>query len=203
MPKKTRKASKKRVSTIPELKRSFDHLDTETRKIIAAPGTQGEKVKRLQKVWMNIFHKSLTKDAAESYLAIKKRSKGTRRATRRQRGGMAPLDYTLRAGIDGPHGNFPAYVQSGFGVGYPMPGVKESCGVTDSGPHISASLGSNQVGGAPGTGPGALMNLATAFGGYGVLPSIPPSAVQDFQSTLRGQPIGPSSDPVTNKPNYM
>ena len=153
---------------------------------------------------MNIFHKSLQKEAAESYLAIKRKSKGTRRTTRRQRGGMAPLDYTLRAGIDGPYGNFPAYVQSGFGVGYPMPGVKESCGVTDSGPQLSASLGSNQAGGAaPGAGPGMLMNLTSAFTGAGILPTIPPSVPQDIQSTMRGQPLGPSSDPVTNKPNYI
>jgi hypothetical protein len=196
MAKKTRKLSKTKISTIPELKRSFDRLDAETQKILAAPGSPLEKVKRFQKVWMNIFHKTVTKDAAEAYLAIKKKTRG--RATRKQRGGMAPLDYSLRPGIDGPYGTYPAYVQSG--IGYPMPGILEGCGVTNSGPQLSASLGTNQVGGQA---QASLMDVAHAFAMRPIAPSIPPSVFQDIQSSYMGQPLGASSDPVTNKPPYL
>jgi len=195
MAKKTRKLSKRKISTIPELKRSFDHLDAETQKILAAPGSPLEKVKRFQKVWMNIFHKTVSKEAAEAYLAIKK--KGRRSTTRKQRGGMAPLDYTLRPGIDGPYGNFPAYVQSG--LDYPMPGIKESCGVTNSGPHISASLGSNHVGGAA----PFIQNLTALAMGQSLPSSVPPSVLQDMHTKMNGEPLGLSGDPVTNKPPYM
>ena len=70
MPRKTKRVSKKRNLTIPELKRSFDHLDTETKKILASSAT--DKVARFQKVWFSIFHKSVKKEAAEAYLAIKR-----------------------------------------------------------------------------------------------------------------------------------
>jgi hypothetical protein len=193
MARKTRKVSKKKLSTIPELKRSFDHLDAETQKILVAPGSPLEKVKRFQKVWINIFHKTITKEAAEAYLAIKRKRRGR---TRKQHGGMAPLDYTLRPGIDGPYGHFPSYVQSG--IDHPMPGILEGCGVTNSGPQISQSLGTNMVGGAP-----SLMDVGNAFAMRPITANIPPSVFQDIQSSMKGMPLGPPSDPVTNKPPYV
>jgi hypothetical protein len=194
---KTRKAQKKKVTTIPELKRSFDRLDVETQKLVASPGATSQKVAKFQKLWMSIFHKSVSKEAAEAYLAIKRRGKKHNK-TRKQRGGMAPVDYQLRPGIDGPVGTFPAYQSAGlaFYDQINQRGQAEECGVKNFTPAVPVSIGSNQAG-------GTLGDFLTSATLRPITPSIPASHLENLQTYLQGRPLPPSSDPVTGNPPYI
>ena len=108
---KTRK-QKRDYMTIPQLRKSFDHIESFTAKLLATTKNPNERRKSFQKEWLRTFHRTVDDKAADSYLSfeLKKGKKGTRK----QKGGMAPLDYSLKPGIDGVHGVFPAYITSGF-----------------------------------------------------------------------------------------
>ncbi len=194
---KTRKAQKKKTQTIPELKRAFDRLDTETQKLVATSGPISQKVASFQKLWFSIFHKTITKEAAEAYLAVKRRGKRHAK-TLKQRGGMAPVDYQLRPGIDGPYGTFPAYQSSGlaFYDQINQIGRSEECGVKNFTPAVPLSMGSNQAG-------GSFNDFLTSASLRLVPPSAPPSHLQNLQTVLQGRPLPPSPDPVTGHPPYV
>jgi len=117
----TRKRSGK-LMTIPTLRSSFERLDK------IAMGLKGKdkdiQVKEFQAAWKSIFSRDIPANKIEAYLAVKHAEpasgkKGTRRRSRGKQGGGAPLggaplDYQTRPGVDGVHGNFPAYVGSGL-----------------------------------------------------------------------------------------
>jgi hypothetical protein len=119
--KKTRKRPTK-LMTIPKLRSSFEQLDK------IAMNFKGKdkdiQIKEFQAAWKSIFARDVSPKAIESYLAVKHAEPSTKRGTRRRsRGkqgggsaplGGAPLDYQTRPGIDGVHGQFPAYVSSGL-----------------------------------------------------------------------------------------
>lgn len=116
--KKTRKRPTK-LMTIPKLRSSFEQLDK------IAMDLKGKdkdiQIKEFQAAWKSIFARDVSPKAIESYLAVKHAEPSIKRGTRRrsrgkQAGGSvgAPLDYQTRPGIDGVHGQFPAYVSSGL-----------------------------------------------------------------------------------------
>lgn len=120
MARKTRKAprhttARKRQSamTIPEIRRSFEHVEGMVNDMLlhSSGVTRAEKVSRLQKEWRAVFRRELDKSMAESFLDHRAEvtgSKSSRGKTQRQRktshramhhhGGMAPLDYAIRPG---------------------------------------------------------------------------------------------------------
>jgi hypothetical protein len=99
MVKKTRKVNKE--MTIPQLRKAFEHMD------------KYRDVESFRKEWKKTFGKEITKQSAEDYLRYV--STKSKHALHGQKGGAAPLDYTMRAGTDLPYGSYPAYVASGFG----------------------------------------------------------------------------------------
>lgn len=195
---------KRRVQpmTIPEIKRSFDELERGVEEILAAPTTQKQKVKKFQEVWRTIFGRPVDTAAAEAYLAVKARRapKKTRKA---QRGGMAPLDYQMRPGVDGPHGSFLPYVSQGlsFYNTINQDSMFKGCGTEDITPKIPADMGSNKVGG--GAAAAAPANILEAFGARTIAATSPPSAAQDFQDAWLGRPTGASPSPDQGTLKYM
>ena len=145
-------ALKSRALTIPELKHCFDTVETETYDLLKSGLPQAETVKKFQALWKSIFHRSVTKEAAESYLQVKRGTKirPVRKGTRRQKGGAAlagaPLDHMTRPGVDGYYGSFPAYQSSGlaFYDTINKDGLVQGCGTTDITPSVSATMGSNE-----------------------------------------------------------
>ena len=192
----TRKKSKNvaKVLTIPQLRKAFVQVDSETKKILSKHPINDESTKEFIKMWKTIFHKTIDAKTAESYLYLQ--SKGQKKGTRKnknkqkQKGGSAPIDYTLRPGIDGTHGNYLPYVSSGLSFYNDINkiGMDADCGKVDITPTISASMGSNKVGGA------SLTELTSGRLGSS---SVPPTVTQDGLDYMRGVKLGDSSNPLS------
>jgi len=184
MPRLTRKKGRSKKSggqiktmTIPELRKAFEAVDA---KIKANPKMN---VAELQDIWKTIFGRPIDGAEAKSYLELiqPKMGGGKRtRKNRKQKGGVAPIDYTLRPGIDGTHGSYLPYVSSGlsFYDSINKIGMDADCGKIDTTPEISSGMGSNEV----------------IKGGQRMFPAeVPPSIPQDFESSRLGIKLGTSS----------
>ena len=108
--------------TLPKLRSSFEQVDKKAAELRGRD--KDDQIKEFQATWKHIFNRDVSSKAVEAYLAVKHAEPSAKRMTRRrnrkaQAGGAAPLagaplDYQTRPGIDGVHGNFPAYVSSGL-----------------------------------------------------------------------------------------
>lgn len=150
---KTRKHTKSSTLTIPQLRKSFDHIDSWVESHVSKKSVKS-LVPAFQEEWEKTFHREVDAKAAEAYLSLKSRSKP--RLTKKkgkQSGGSsaalagAPLDYTTRQGVYGVYGNFPAYVSSGlnFYDSIWQDSLTANCGKENITPNIPASMGSNEV----------------------------------------------------------
>lgn len=153
MAQKTRKLKAKSTTlTIPQLRKSFDHIDTWVESHIRK-GKKDVKglVPAFQAEWKKTFHREVNSKAAEAYLSLKHKS--APRMTKKQRGGSAaalagaPLDYVTRQGVYGVYGNFPQYVSSGltFYNQINQDSLTAGCGIENITPKIPADMGSNAV----------------------------------------------------------
>jgi hypothetical protein len=203
MVRKTKKVSKTKVDsgmTVPELRRSFEHVERWVK-------SHGADVEGFQMMWKKTFGKEVSKEAAKDYLQFV-HAKG------KQSGGgqvmaPAPLGYDLRAGADIPYGSFPKYVSDGFGFANmdSLTAVKE-----DITPKLPADLGSNLVGGAKKKrvgktrkskkqSGGGLPSITTAVAEFLTRPfgmGAPPTASQDAQMLAKGHAGFPSPRPEIN-----
>jgi len=188
MAKRTTRRNKKskKYMTIPELKSAFDVIERETRDIIKQGGSSLEQVKKFQKVWKMVYHRPVTSAAAEAYLKFKRINGEKRSSTRKQKGGAAalsgaPLDYSLRQGVDSTYGNFPNYQTSGlkFYDTVNQIAMDKDCGVVDITPKMVAQSGGTWSDAAHPT-PAPV--------------STPPSLINNVQQVLAGRP--PASSPA-------
>jgi len=225
---KTRK-QKKGVMTIPQLRKAFEHMESFTGHLLSKTKDAGARRKAFQKEWTRVFHRSVDDKAANAYLTFeaKKHKKGNAtRKNRRQNGGQmppldsAPLDYTTRPGIYGVHGNFPAYVTSGFDIydKINMDSPRIGCGVENITPKIPAGLGSNEVnfqkGGkrrsnrsnrsrkARGGAFPTMSEFAQALEFRPMTSGVPSSVLYDAQTAFKGQALPPTPSPNTANPPY-
>ena len=199
---KTRRKAKAVATSIPELKRSFDALEHAVSSILSASPSPKQRVKRFQEAWRRIFGRPVEAAAAEAYLQVK--SRGHRGKTRKaQAGGAAlagaPLDFQTRPGVDGVHGSFPGYVNSGLGFYNTInqDSLFKSCGVQDITPKVPVSIGSNEFQ----KGGGILTTISDAIFSSTTRPvnsSMPPSVASDLQNYLQGRPAMPSPAPEQN-----
>lgn len=107
--------TKKRIYSIPELRRSFEYVEEYVDKCIKSRQPKEKIIKNLRKEWKKVFSKELDKKSAEAFVNDRLKHK-----TLTKRGGMAPLDYTTRPGIYLEQGNIPHkghLEQSGGGFG--------------------------------------------------------------------------------------
>ena len=181
----------KKAMTIPQIKNSFDAIGRATHDILRDGSSEAEQVKKFQAAWKSIFHRPVKADAAEAYLQFKRtvsEKKPSRSRTRKLKGGAAalagaPLDYTLRPGVDTVYGNFPEYQSAGlkFYDTVNQEGMFQECGVKDISPQI-------QAGGTVGDFAHQLLLSPQAQ-------SVPPTLINDIQQGLSGRPLGPSPAP--------
>ncbi len=208
--------SKSKPLSIPELKHSFDELDAGVREILKSGAAAEQQTKKFQKLWQSIFHRPVPKEAAESYLAIKRSAPVAppkANTTRKMKGGAAPiagapLDYMTRPGVDGTYGSFPAYQTSGlaFYDKINQEGMYQECGIKDFTAKVPANMGSNLAGGgarAKSHTGGALSDVARVAINRPFAPSVPPSVGQDVQDYFAGKQLGPSPDPSESKLKYI
>jgi hypothetical protein len=199
--------------TIPELKRSFDSLESHVASILKMP--EAQRVRKFQEAWRSIFGRPVESSAAAAYLQVKERESGraagsaASKTRKRGRGGAqaggaalagAPLDFQLRPGVDGAHGSFPPYISSGFGFYNTVnqEAMFKDCGVQDITPKVPVSIGTNQVQGG-----GSLIGDAlSAIAGRPFTSSSVPSIGKDFQDMWMGREVGPSPGPEQNRLQY-
>jgi hypothetical protein len=200
--------------TIPELREAYEKIMAlVTSELSKSAGkVSGALLKDVQDAWKKYFGKDLGTDYAKSLveyinneMSRKSASRKTLRNRKSQRGGMAPLDYQTRAGIDGTYGKFPPYVGSGFEVGIPQISQATLCGKVDTTPAVTAMIGSNQPlqnGGAKRT---RSVNRRrtlgrrkkTAGGASIILSTNPTTVIQDAVRGWNGQiPAASSPSPV-------
>ncbi len=94
----------KGVYSIPELRRSFEHIEEYVNEKIALKESKEQLIKDLRKEWSKVFLKELDKKSAEAFVSERLTHKSSsRHRTLRRQGGKAlagaPNDYTTRAGI--------------------------------------------------------------------------------------------------------
>jgi len=117
MVQKTRKQysskNKKGIYSIPELRRSFEHIEEFVDDKIAAHESKDKIVKDLRKEWSRVFMKDLDKKSADAFVSNRlTKKKSSRHRTLRRSGGAgaqlantytpiagAPNDYVTRQGI--------------------------------------------------------------------------------------------------------
>ena len=184
-----RNRNSKKHMTIPELKGAFDTIQKEAHAIIKQGGSSSEQVKKFQKVWKLVFHRPVTSAAAESYLKFKRVNGEKRSSTRKQKGGAAlagaPLDYSLRQGVDSTYGNFPNYQSSGlkFYDTVNQIAMDKDCGIVDITPKTGAQSG--------GTWSDAIRATPAPV-------STPPSLINNFEQVLSGRPLPSSPAPYSS-----
>lgn len=166
-----KKGKNKGVSTIPELRRSFEHIE---RMVDTGLGNKEshDKVSRdLRREWKKIFYKDLDKKSADLFVVNRMKHTSGRRTTMKHKGGAAaisgaPLDYTTRQGLylapgqipdkDGHlpltgdkvsnFGSYLEYVSKGFSVGIPEIAQNyDPVPGQPAWPQVPAGMGSNAV----------------------------------------------------------
>ena len=177
----------KSILTIPQLRKAFDHMDTvveSLRKV--SKHSFSDAVITYREEWRKTFKRDLSPADASAYLKFRFGIKSgmTRRA--RTRGGAhlagAPLDYSLRPGVNGTYGNFPSYQTEGLDRYYHS-GISEDCGKPNGFPTDGSMAQAKQEGGA--------------FEGMRPLGAdAPPGMLYKGQMNLMGAPSYPSADPV-------
>jgi hypothetical protein len=194
---KTRKQNKQQIKglqkvlTIPMLRKAFEHIDMESRRIIRKHPINEESILEFQKLWKTTFGKSIDKKTAESYLVLQSKMKVNKKKTRKMKGGSAPVDYMLRPGLDGTHGSYLPYVSKGLDFYGDINNIAmdSDCGKVNISPQITSSMGSNQVG----AGLGEFMYSLTT---RPIQSTTPPSVLQDLQDTTLGRELGASPKPI-------
>jgi hypothetical protein len=169
----TRKSSKGKIITIPELRRGFEHIEEVARRLVAAIGakkmTKSAAIAEYAKEWKKVFHRTLPSKSAEASIDFAMTVRpATRKSRGTMRGGAAPLDHGLQPGIySAPtlpgqvdaggytlHAQVPNYVSSGlaFNGVTPTDSHQALCGKENTTPLIAADMGSNiiQKGGSQG-----------------------------------------------------
>jgi len=104
---------KSKSATVEGLHASFGRIDGKVKNLIAKGATDSELARCIQKAWSEQFHMELSMPAVKGlilhYRAV--HLAGAKRKTRKQRGGMAPIDWTMGQGTtDFTYGRFPVEI---------------------------------------------------------------------------------------------
>jgi hypothetical protein len=108
---RTTRSHKKGIYSIPELRRSFEHMEQFVNQKIRSRESKEKLCKDLQKEWKAVFMKTLDKKSAMAFVEDRM-NHGTQRRTVRKRGGAsplggAPIDYITRPGMNLAPGSIP------------------------------------------------------------------------------------------------
>jgi hypothetical protein len=215
----TRKQKQKKgFMTIPQLRKSFDHIESFTLGLLSRVKEPATQRKAFQQEWRKVFHRDVDDKAADAYLKFEsKKGKGKRGKTRKMKGGAqalagAPLDYSTRPGLHGPYGTFPDYISGGFVVGnkFNNMAIQEDCNApTKFQPPYTGFGATSQKGGRRNSrkmgGGGnfpSISEFATAFSMRPITAGATPSMEYDAQMSWKGAGASPSSQPNTGTPGY-
>lgn len=219
------KKQKSSTMTIPQLRKSFDHIEEYTADLLRREKDMKKCRKAFQEEWMRVFHRSIDDKAADAYLHFESK-KSKKAKTRRMKGGSAlggaPLDYSTRPGIYGVYGTFPEYIGAGFSFGNDINkmAIQEGCNsaaeaakfqapYTGFGaPSLAAQKGGKKgkktrktrkmKGGAP-----TFSEFASALSFRPLLASTPPTTGYTSMMEFKGAAPFPSATANTANPPYQ
>jgi hypothetical protein len=196
----TRRSRDNKHMTVEGLHASFEKIDDKARAGINRGMTDSDLAACIGRTWTEQFHMDLSPAAVRGlvthYRAIHRGTSGKRKTRKAsQRGGMAPLSYTMGPGVtDVVYGRFP--VPESGAANYDLNRFYES----------SISRACDSTGGAPAPGitnpvPKPFLYGGGVFDALGMghpPQSVPPNVVQTTANALAGSPVTfPSSSPVT------
>jgi hypothetical protein len=204
------------IMSIPALRSAFKIMQAKAVELSSKPIDE-KAVKEYITTWQKEFGNAITPESAKAYLEhIKKLGLSNKRtlkaATRKQRGGAAPIDHQTTPGVYGEYGKFPAYVASGFDIGVPRISQLEGWGRVDITPAVSRDIGSGMIN--PLNGGGKRRSKTRRLkprrgaskqkGGDRILLSTNPSTViADGVSYWKGQSLPPSPSPLDHGPRLV
>jgi hypothetical protein len=177
------------------LRAAFDKVDARARSAIEAGKPDSAVADAIDKAWSELFHHGLSASALKG-LTLHYRSVHRSRRTRKhkQRGGMAPLDWTMGQGTTMPvYGSFPVEIGS----------TARTVGALDLDRYFenSISRSCDGTGYAPPAQTGGGL-LDAIFAGHAPT-SAPPNVAQYAENNLTGQPHHyPPSAPEMRAWNY-
>jgi hypothetical protein len=131
------------MTTISELQRKLQSFNEYARKSAA----KTDAASALQTKWKSLFSDSLSDTSANTFV------KYYRDMTRKQKGGMAPLSYSMTPGANvSVYGRFPTEVDTDMGSirdldVYFQNSLTTGCGTENSSLTVPVEMGSNKVGG--------------------------------------------------------
>jgi len=208
------------IYSIPELRRSFEHIEDFLSRKSHSKESHGEIVKDFQKEWKKVFHKEIDKKSAEAYvdhilLQAKAPHGRSLRHTKKHKGGAgpiagAPLDYTTRAGLYPSPGQIPPnaygdileYVSKGFWNPEPAQQYDPVPGQTHYVTATPKGMGDNTVNFSAKGGKRGTRKLRKSGGTRLIPASVPSSILQDAEEMFLGKQVGPSPDQTQRLPNY-
>lgn len=191
------------ATTIPPLKYSFDTLEMKVTEILKGTQNPGERLKKFQAAWKEIFGRPVEKVAAEAYLLVKTKPHYGKKTRKQGGGGMpisgAPLDFQTRPGIDGVHGSFPPYLSSGlsFYNTINQDQLNKGVGLAAFNPAVPEDMGSNLTGG------GVLSDALFLGTTRPSVSEVPSNPINDLQTFIQGRPLPPSPNAAENPLKYM
>jgi len=207
-----RKTRKSRGLTVEALHASFERIDQKVHGMIVKGATDSDLSCCIHKAWMEQFHMPVSNTAVKAlimhYRAVHGSRSKKRLSRRKQKGGMAPLDYMMGPGLTSQSfGRFPVEmgvtpsVLNGLDLGrFYESSTARSCDVTGGHPAI------NQRGGS---GTGSLWDaitlpsstLSTILNGHPP-PSVPVNALQSTVNAIQGRmPLSAGPSPVASHVN--
>jgi hypothetical protein len=181
--------------TVEGLHSSFEKLDTKARTLVSQGATDTELGHGIHRAWSEQFQADLAPAAVRGLVAhyratLKSVGKHkTRKASRSQRGGMAPLSWTMGPGMSGAYGRFPVEMGASPSALSTMDRFYES----------QVSRACDSTGGYPAPGQKGAGIIDSIFNGYAPA-SVPRNAIEMTTSAIQGRPIvNPQADPVSSR----
>lgn len=185
-----------RYATVDSLQASFDKIDGKAKLMIQKGCTDKALQECLQRLWTQQFHQHLARPAVlgllKHYRALY--GSGKRTTQKAQKGGMAPLEYTMGQGSTEPYGRFPVFEGSSPKFVHDLGTVNRT---------FESSIGASctrQTGGR------SRRNKKQSGGGVDLLPaavrmghapfSVPANGFQTTVSAVQGVRSRESSDPT-------
>jgi hypothetical protein len=185
---KTRKTSKRKTAqqpvSLPELRAGLHHLHSYGQSALKRATSLREAATDFANEWYGVFKKKIPVKDAMDYLKHAVTYNG--RSKKKQRGGQAPVGYTMRAGTAVPYGAYPEYISKGFTI----PGASVGC--KQSGGNILGKIGDFF---------GGISNTATQVV-YHPTSTNPTGVYRDGVTSYKGLPLGPGGDSTSKAYSY-
>lgn len=194
---------------LPEIRRGLQYIESYAQTALKKTDDMRAAAADFAREWYAVFNKRLELADAEEYLKhatefAAPASGATAKAKGKQHGGVAPVDYQLRAGELPPYGTFLPYVSNGFGISIPEMSSSSLCAAGGT-PAVMPypDTGSNRMlGGSAAGASSAAPSKSKKQRGAGFMdtlgqifthpaPSNPTSVMTDAITAYRGQPLPP------------